>query len=350
MNGRWIRPMLAAAGLVAVSALQPPALVAETLTVVTINVWSGLDYRGYLKMGQYEQKAVRKQRTGVLVEQLKALAPDLVALNEANRLPRYARRVARDLGLDRVWHVGLGGLRAGPVGLPVNLREGDVILARPQLQLHPAGRRQLSGGPVGNFFTAHLADATQVVAASIRAGGRTVYVFCTHWHASPFPTEAYRAELERRKADGRLDAKGYDKLLAEAVDGEKWRRGEAEKTLAFVQRVAAEEPAILLGDFNALPGSEEIALLRQAGFVDAFAAAGSGPGVTWDASHNPNIRLQQETYPEEIPEDPADKRIDYIFVRGAQLGVVRAEVVLNRPVNGLYASDHYGLLAQIEVR
>ena len=35
---------------------------AEPLKVVTINVWSGLDYIGNFKMGEYESQAVREQR------------------------------------------------------------------------------------------------------------------------------------------------------------------------------------------------------------------------------------------------------------------------------------------------
>ena len=273
MSGRWGRLVLAAAVM---AAGQPRAVAGDELTVVTINVWSGLDYRGYLKMGVYEEKKTRDARTQVLVRQLQGLAPDVVALNEANRLPRYVRHVAGELGFDCVAHLGLGGLRAGPIGLPVNLREGDAILARPELRLKRAGRRQLSGGPVGRFFTAHTADATQVVAGSLCVGERTVYVFCTHWHASAFPTETYFAELERRRASGRLDDKSYQKLQAQAIEGQAWRLGEARKTLEFVEQVAGEEPAILMGDFNALPDSEEISLLLQAGFVDAFTAAGAG--------------------------------------------------------------------------
>lgn len=85
--------------------------------------------------------------------------------------------------------------------------------------------------------------------------------------------------------------------------------------LAFIERVAGDRPAILLGDFNALPDREEIAMLLQAGFVDAFAVAGSGEGITWDEERNANIQLQRRTYPEEIPQDPRNKRIDYICLR-----------------------------------
>ena len=138
--------------------------------------------------------------------------------------------------------------------------------------------------------------------------------------------------------------------MAEAKSGVEWRLGEARRMLAFIQRVAGGGPAILLGDFNALADSEEIGLLRQAGFLDAFELAGSGEGFTWDADGNPNIQLQRRTYPDEVPEDPRNKRIDYVFVRGSGLSVTRARVVLDRPLGGQYPSDHYGVLAEIEVR
>ena len=140
---------------------------AETLRVITINVWAGLDYKGSLKMGEFQDRETRHRRTRILVEQLTELNPDVIAVNEANKLPRYARLLAGELDYDQIHHVGLGGVRAGPLGLPLNLREGDVILARKSLQLERGGRRQLSGGPVGNFFTFHFADATQVIAIRI---------------------------------------------------------------------------------------------------------------------------------------------------------------------------------------
>jgi endonuclease/exonuclease/phosphatase family metal-dependent hydrolase len=347
MNRKMMLVVLLAA---AAAAAQTAQAEGKMLTLLTINVWSGLDYHGTFKMGEYEPKTVREQRTRLLIEELEDLAPDVVALNEANKLPRYARRLARELGYDRVWHVGLGGLRAGPVGIPCNLREGDVILARPQLGLRRAGRKQLSGGPVGNFFTAHTADATQVVAGRILLDDTQLYLFCTHWHASPFPTRAYLAELERRRASGQLSGKEYDKKVAEAKHGQEWRLSEARKMLAFIQRVAGEAPAILLGDFNALPDSEEIGLVREAGFADAFALAGSGEGITWDEERNANIRLQRRAFPDEIPQDPPSKRIDYNFVRGPGLKVPRAQVVLDSPAGGRYPSDHYGVLAEIEVQ
>jgi endonuclease/exonuclease/phosphatase family metal-dependent hydrolase len=328
------------------------AATAETqnLRILTINVWAGLDYKGSLRMGEYQSSETRDRRTRILLEHLRELNPDVIAVNEANKLPRYARRLAGELGYDRIHHVGLGGLRAGPLGLPLNLREGDVILARKSLRLESAGRRQLSGGPVGNFFTFHFADATQVIGGRISVGGRELYIFNTHWHASPFPTTEYFQRLERRRAAGLIDAERLEQLTAEAVEGRKWRLEEARKTVEFIDRVAGRAPVILAGDFNSLEGSDEVALLKAAGFRDAYAEAGEAPGFTWDGRVNANIQLQKQTFPEDFWLEPKQQRIDYIFFRGSGLKVITARVVLDSPHGGLYPSDHFGVMADFQLR
>ena len=154
------------------------------LKVLDINVWSGLDYTGYLTMGAYEDKTVREKRYQALVQQIKALDPDLIGVHEANKLPRYAKRLAADLGCRAFYHVGVGGVRLGPVGLPWNLREGDAILAKPGLNPEWVGRRQLSGGYVGRWATFHFEDATQVIGIRLTLNGQAIHVYATHWHAS----------------------------------------------------------------------------------------------------------------------------------------------------------------------
>ena len=88
-------------------------LSAGELTIVTINVWSGLTYEGIFKMGEYESREIREKRYSILVNQLQSLNPDIIALQEANKLPHYAGRLARDLGMDRIYSVGLGGMKMG---------------------------------------------------------------------------------------------------------------------------------------------------------------------------------------------------------------------------------------------
>ena len=304
----------------------------DTLRVLDINVWSGLDYQGTLAMGEYESDARREQRYRALLAQLRALAPDVIGVHEANPIPGYVRRLAGDLGYDAVMHMGLGGVRAGPVGLPWNLREGDAILARPALGLRDEGRRRLSGGPVGSFFSFHFSDATQVVAASIGVNGRRIPVFATHWHAGDAPADSA------------------------------WRDGEAIRTLAFVEEVAGDGIALLMGDFNATAQSPAVGRLLRAGFTDAHGAArGEAARPTWDPGRNRNIR---EHYaggaagagPElDAGASPAGaaRRIDLILVRGGATGgrpamsVLDARVVLDSVVEGVHASDHFGVLAEL---
>jgi endonuclease/exonuclease/phosphatase family metal-dependent hydrolase len=111
-------------------------------------------------------------------------------------------------------------------------------------------------------------------------------------------------------------------------------------------------PAILTGDFNAEPESDEIRFLkgltvldhRTTFFQDAWAMAGDGPGLTNDWTTHPlSSRLNVHR-----------KRIDYVFVgdpfiRSGHAGrVLTAELVAHEPLTGVQASDHAGILVTIE--
>ncbi len=334
----------------------------DQLRVVDINVWAGLDYEGNLWMGEYESAREREDRYRSLVAQIRALRPDVIGVHEANKLPHYATRLAQDLGYDQIHHVGVGGVRAGPVGLPWNLREGDAILARKELRLTWAGRRQLSGGPVGKFFTFHFSDATQVLAGRIFWKGRTVFLFTTHWHSSLLDTPQYRQEFERRRSQSAWPAEQVVEVEREMKEGSAWRRREAARTLAFIREVSAGQPFVLFGDFNATEDTQEIALLREGGLIDTFRAARpQAAGFTWQPLENTNhlkyynkplpagatLRATLEAWHESLP-----KRIDYIFAGGGSPGAWRpaaARVVLDQPSEGRHTSDHYGILADLEL-
>lgn len=321
---------------------------ADSLKVVTINVWSGLDYIGSLKMGEYESAEIRERRYQILLQQLRELDPDVIALNEANKLPRYARRIARDLNVDQLHHLGVAGIHIGPLGLPVNLREGDVILAKKDLNLQSAGRRQLSGGHVGRFFTFHFADATQVIGATIEFAGQTIYLFNTHWHASRYANRATLEKITQQYLEGEIGDDQYLNIVTDAVEGKKWRLGEARRTIEFINKTAGQNPAILMGDFNDLFYSDPIRMLRESGFIDSYSQVNREPGPTWDERLNRNIRLHYLT---EIPspENARRDRIDYIFFRGQPLKVRRSEVVLNKVADNLHPSDHFGVMTIFEI-
>ena len=341
------------------------------LRFVDINVWSGLDYEGNLWMGEYEEPRQRENRYAILLKGLRELQPDLIGVHEANKLPEYARRLARDLGYDEIHHVGVGGVRAGPFGLPWNLREGDALLARPDLGLISAGREQLSGGPVGRFFTFHLSDATQILGGRVTLHGRPVFVFTTHWHASLPDSASFRREVVARiQRERKASPEQAAEAEREMREGGAWRREEARRTLEFVRRVAGPHPFVLMGDFNATEDSAEIAALRSAGLTDAFRTAHpQAPGFTWVPAANLNQLKYYNKKPAadstlrfvlESSYDGLPKRIDFVFCgqrqsasaqAGPELWLVRdARVVLDRAVDGQHASDHFGVLADLELR
>ena len=121
----------------------------------------------------------------------------------------------------------------------------------------------------------------------------------------------------------------------------------------FAWNVAGDRylPPVVVGDFNADPDASEIRYLRgwqalggrSTFFEDAWAAAGDGgPGLTWD-NRNGFAHLVDEP----------DRRIDYIFVgldhdRG-RVTVEDCRVVMNEARNGVYPSDHFGVMAWLRL-
>lgn len=108
-------------------------------------------------------------------------------------------------------------------------------------------------------------------------------------------------------------------------------------------------PAIVCGDFNAEPDSDEIRMMTGKAavpspgtvFVDTWAATNpAGEGSTW-SNANP---FAAEAFEH-------DRRIDYVFAgwrrpdgRGQPL---RCRVVGDQPVGGVWPSDHFGVLAEL---
>lgn len=96
--------------------------------------------------------------------------------------------------------------------------------------------------------------------------------------------------------------------------------GQIDEALAFIGDAA---PVCFGGDFNALPDSELVARVKSAGFIDPFPALGIDPP------------------PPTSPAVEADKRIDYVFVRG--LVPVRAWV------SDSIASDHRLVVTEVSL-
>jgi endonuclease/exonuclease/phosphatase family metal-dependent hydrolase len=114
---------------------------------------------------------------------------------------------------------------------------------------------------------------------------------------------------------------------------------------------AANLPAVLAGDLNAVPWSDEIRGLTGASvplvdglvFVDAWEAAGNTDrGATWSAA-NPRVP-KRAVYP--------DRRLDYVMVswprRQGAGHVAACHLAGTEPVDGVWASDHFCVVADID--
>ena len=113
-------------------------------------------------------------------------------------------------------------------------------------------------------------------------------------------------------------------------------------------------PPIIVGDFNAEPGSDEIRYMtglhslhgESVAFMDAWAVAGDhslpgeeGQGITW-SNRNAYARVENEPR----------RRIDYIFagLPGREgLGAIEScRVVCNEEEGGVWPTDHFGVFAE----
>jgi endonuclease/exonuclease/phosphatase family metal-dependent hydrolase len=327
------------------------------IRAMTLNAWSGLTYKGLFRMGYFEPEEERLTRFEGLIAEIKRLKPDIIGINEANPLPSYCEELSRRTGYDCVWHMGVSGLRLGKFGIPVNLREGDVILARKGLGLEFIGRTKLAGpGIVRQFFSVHTGDLTQAILGRINIEGKDVYVCATHWHATLGPDSIERAKL-LKKTYGYSD-KEYDRVIKTINHDISWKLRESRKTVKSLRKeVPSDSPVILMGDLNAEPDRPEIECLRLNGFHESIPGE---IGFTWDPETNTNLI---KYYPENLDkrfdslydhlraiyEKTSRRTIDYLMVNGSA-ELLDSRLCANETFKGGYISDHFGVFSNIVIR
>lgn len=319
------------------------------IRILTINVWSGLTYKGFFKMGEYEHHPDRRYE--LLVSEIRNLDPDILAIQEANPLPYYVERLAADLNYQAIYRVALGGIRFGSFGIPTNMREGQAILVKKPWTITKLGRKRLSGGGIAtNWFSFHFREITQALLGKVLIHDKPLYVYNVHLHEGPFKGSALETML-KRLAQEMTKEKVEEAKKAAGKDMER-RRVEIVNLIKFVEETLPPGmPAIILGDFNTTIESGELEPLLAGGkWVNSFRAKNlHEEGVTWDPQHNPNYR------PAETVKDPYGTlhayhgshpyRIDFILVSGniSDDHILESRVVFT-PVDGLSPSDHYGVL------
>lgn len=303
-------------------------------------------------MGEYEHHP--EKRYELLVSEIHRLAPDVIAIQEANPLPHYAKRLAKDLDYELIYHVALGGIRFGGFGIPTNLREGQAILVKKPWTIIKIGRKSLSGGGiVTNWFSFHLHEVTQTLLGRAVLNGKPLYIYNVHLHAGPFKGAALET-IQKHLLQEMTPEKVEEAKKAAEKDMER-RRVEIATLIKFVEETLPPGmPAIILGDFNTTVESGELEpVLSRGKWVDSFKFRNPHEeGFTWDPQNNPNYR------PEVPPRKPYDilythhgfqpHRIDFIFVNFniPKDYILESRVVLT-PTDGFGPSDHYGVLTTL---
>ena len=319
------------------------------IRILTINVWSGLTYQGFFKVGEYPEN--REKRYRLLVTEIRKLDPDIIAVQEANPLPQYAKRLATDLDYRVIYHVALGGIRFGSFGIPTNMREGQAILVKKPWTIADLGRKRLSGrGIATDWFCFHFGEITQAFLGWTVVNEKPLYIYAVHLHSGPFKGLSLDAALQR------LGREMPHEKVKEAIKGAEReierRKREIANLRKFVDETLPKDmPAIILGDFNTTVESGELdSLLAGGAWGDSFRLKHPNQeGVTWDPTHNPNFRerLASSTPSDllRIYHERHSYRIDLILVSSniPRDHILESRIVLT-PVDGFSVSDHYGVL------
>jgi endonuclease/exonuclease/phosphatase family metal-dependent hydrolase len=143
------------------------------------------------------------------------------------------------------------------------------------------------------------------------------------------------------------------------LDAEAARERQAIALAELDDRHRATLPTIIAGDLNAAPEAASIRYLsglqalggRSVHYHDAWAVAGDGPGHTWSVD---NPRAADEIG-RLVGQPGHRRRIDYVLVGSAhahprgRARVLAARLVGDRPVDGVWLSDHAGVLVDLEV-
>lgn len=246
----------------------------DTLSVVSFNL--------------YHDKADWPKRLPLIVDGLRALRPDVIALQEVlqtEQLPNQARTIADALGYQMHF------VSTDPPDQP--RRYGNAILSRQPILARSERRLQ------------PFDDARTLAHVRIAVGDRTIDVYATHLHHTD--------------------------------QGDAIRRRQLQDVLAHIAATGGGAPCILLGDFNAAVTSAALQPVL-ADYIDSYGSRHADPDA-----QPANTTLNPKFF-------DAGTRIDHVFASRGDFDVRDAAIVLDRAgADGTWPSDHFGLRATLRL-
>jgi endonuclease/exonuclease/phosphatase family metal-dependent hydrolase len=338
---------------------------AQSLRVVTFNCWTGLDYVVRPSMGEYETQESRDQRLAHLVNALRSADADIIALQEVNPVGTMAQVIADSLGYDCVSVRVNAGIKIASLGIPSNWNEGLALLARKQFRIRFADVWEVSDGfgAFGDVLSFHWSERNIVLVSRIALKGREVYVLNTHLTAAVPPGAAADSVIGHLIAACALTTEEADQFRMSAKGLSGLRRQQVRRIREEIDDRLAGVPVILAADFNVPPGSADLEpLVERNEFFDAVSLTPVAGKPTWDPERNANIRFSTDSVDAQgkrLPPlgllsawyDREPRRIDFVMASIPFTSAdVRSGALLGETaVNGLFASDHYGVSVDLNV-
>ena len=310
------------------------------IRVLTQNTWHGLNHSWPLLMPPVENpiahwSRIRDLRNGLRLHK-KPLrsALQIFCLQEMNPMSRLLPSLARDLSMSSDGFAINRGVSLGRLSYPPFLEEGLGMLwlgewtnlrIRHDTLSGWAHEAQLLGSIPASFQLSERRGAQHIFG---EFDGLKIEVLHTHLHHGPPEKKARARRLEELAA------------LFEKSERAKTEAG-------FVADVS-----ILCGDFNSDPDHPEMEFCESKGFTNLRSPAGAPKDDTWDPSRNSICKLSTDLAEDDVQAhwDRAPHKFDHILIKTSRPYTHQTQVAFNDgPGMGRIVSDHFGLLAEIEI-
>jgi endonuclease/exonuclease/phosphatase (EEP) superfamily protein YafD len=345
---------------------------------LTFNLWHGLSPSNLVAFEALEPNERRRLREDLQVDVLRSAAADFSFFQEVNPIVTRAPALAKALASVAIYQPDLVGLKLFGLGFPFNLNSGLLMLAKEAWGLKKVDAVSLSRP--GGASLVHTWASWQLKEERFALYGESlipklgrVLLVNTHLHHGLELTADFLEHIEQLGSELELTASTMSDLKDRLERGNQRRSQEMATLLRVLEKHEKRyEAVVLAGDFNASPASELSQMLRDLGFRDAWAEANpDDPGYSFDHTKNEANHLLQARFPltlvvEDLTfstqvkdsllrlaraQENRPRRIDYLWFRSRDnaLRVRRAELIGHPNHEGLAPSDHFGVLADLEL-